>query len=536
VSRFLRPYCLLAIAAALLAPGLATPAAAQDTPQPRIVGGTNASPDEYPYQVYLEIDTVNGTFACGGSVLDATHIATAAHCVVDEDAGPYPQVVAAQGVRAWHGGTDRPGGVNDPGYPEMLQAPSVITVSADKRYRRGGRDFVYDSAVLTLAQPLDLDGPSTKAIPLANAADVSNAFTTPLDATITGWGGRFEGDPVGTEVLQEADVPLVTDAVCRDTFGDDIEDTVMICAGDESPPLSRDTCQGDSGGPLAIPGVGSAPSLAGITSFGGVCGAGPGVYTEVDEPATTALLSDDTQTPPPTASAEPTVTGTFRVGEQVTCNTTPVNGSVTEYLWYEFDGADYTRIAPSTRTITLPTSAMGDEVLCDARIEGEESGFFYSVATQSKGPVGPASSGSTGSGSASGPGSTPQGTPLPPGLADIGFGGFPRRASLRRITRRNRHLAGRISCDADCRFRAELILPRRSARKARVRGRPAVVSRVRSSDAAGGRGRTIRFRFRRSTAAKLRRLTRGTVIEVRVTAVDPRGTRRVEKKKLRLKR
>jgi hypothetical protein len=105
---------------------------------------------------------------------------------------------------------------------------------------------------------------------------------------------------------------------------------------------------------------------------------------------------------------------------------------------------------------------------------------------------------------------------------------------LRRVLRRG--LAGRISCDADCGFRASLVLPRRSARKARFRGRTVVVARVSSSDTAGGSGRRIRFRFKRRIARKLRRLTRGTAIEVRVTATDSRGTRRTEKKKLRLRR
>jgi hypothetical protein len=146
-------------------------------------------------------------------------------------------------------------------------------------------------------------------------------------------------------------------------------------------------------------------------------------------------------------------------------------------------------------------------------------------------PVG-GSGGGTGGGS--GGGGTP-GATQPRQLSDIGFGGFPgRRTSLRRVLRRG--LAGRISCDADCGFRAELVLPRRSARKARIRGRVAIVSRVRASDTAGGSGRRIRFGFSRRTRAKLRRLTRGTAIEVRVTAADASGTRRVEKKKLRLRR
>ncbi len=63
-----------------------------------------------------------------------------------------------------------------------------------------------------------------------------------------------------------------------------------------------DTCQGDSGGPLALdtqPGAGKAPKLAGITSFGFFCGVRPGVYTEVSEAGTTALLTSPPVVDPP---------------------------------------------------------------------------------------------------------------------------------------------------------------------------------------------------------------------------------------------
>ena len=128
---------------------------------------------------------------------------------------------------------------------------------------------------------------------------------------------------------------------------------------------------------------------------------------------------------------------------------------------------------------------------------------------------------------------TPAVTP-PKLLSDIGFGGFPRRASLRRVLRRG--LSGRISCDVGCSFRASLVLPRRSARRAGLRGRTVVVSRTRGAVSTGGASRKVRFKFKRSVARRLRRLTRGTALEVRVGAVDPRGTGRTEKKKLTLKR
>ncbi|WAR28106.1 PRS27-like protein, partial [Mya arenaria] len=42
-----------------------------------IVGGTDARRGKYPFQVYL---TANGRFFCGGSLLDADTVLTAAHC------------------------------------------------------------------------------------------------------------------------------------------------------------------------------------------------------------------------------------------------------------------------------------------------------------------------------------------------------------------------------------------------------------------------------------------------------------------------
>ena len=52
---------------------------------PYIVGGQEASISQFPWQVYVEANfEENGNHivgACGGSILDSTHILTAAHCV-----------------------------------------------------------------------------------------------------------------------------------------------------------------------------------------------------------------------------------------------------------------------------------------------------------------------------------------------------------------------------------------------------------------------------------------------------------------------
>ena len=38
-------------------------------PQPRIINGDAASAGEYPAQGFLELDTSEGTFVCGGSLV-----------------------------------------------------------------------------------------------------------------------------------------------------------------------------------------------------------------------------------------------------------------------------------------------------------------------------------------------------------------------------------------------------------------------------------------------------------------------------------
>ena len=43
----------------------------------RIVGGTEATPNSYPYLVFLLIDSL---YVCGGNIFNENTIITAAHC------------------------------------------------------------------------------------------------------------------------------------------------------------------------------------------------------------------------------------------------------------------------------------------------------------------------------------------------------------------------------------------------------------------------------------------------------------------------
>jgi trypsin len=66
--------------ASFLAVALPALVPATPTPHEAIVGGTLAASGEFPFIVSLQR---SGSHFCGGSLLDATTVITAAHCFVD---------------------------------------------------------------------------------------------------------------------------------------------------------------------------------------------------------------------------------------------------------------------------------------------------------------------------------------------------------------------------------------------------------------------------------------------------------------------
>ena len=55
---------------------------------PKIVGGTDAQPGSWPWQVLLDFKAQVGPVWCGGSILNRFWIVTAAHCF---DCGNNPE-------------------------------------------------------------------------------------------------------------------------------------------------------------------------------------------------------------------------------------------------------------------------------------------------------------------------------------------------------------------------------------------------------------------------------------------------------------
>ena len=70
----------MAVARLLLLGSLAALACGQ--PTSRILGGENADTTAFPYAVSLRLDNAH---ICGGTIISAEHILTAAHCVTAKD-------------------------------------------------------------------------------------------------------------------------------------------------------------------------------------------------------------------------------------------------------------------------------------------------------------------------------------------------------------------------------------------------------------------------------------------------------------------
>lgn len=288
----------------------------------------------------------------------------AAHCVVDTETGDYPFIDDPDRYSVLYGGVD-----SDISGGTTMSEETVTRMTVDRHYQRRLDGDEYDTAILTLANPLIFDA-NTSPIALATATDLATArVQASPQATVSGWGDTTSGVDSASDKLKFVKVPLDSDAACRAHYGGDFVASVMLCAGS----TGKDTCQGDSGGPLKID-VGG-PKLAGITSFGDQCGVYPGAHTKVSEPYTRSLLAHPAQPAPPSPSGSPTVSGTLRVGRDVTCNP-PGGGAPSQYFWYLVRDDEATQFEPSTRTVRLPADAAGARVACDVRLENN-GGFAY---------------------------------------------------------------------------------------------------------------------------------------------------------------
>ncbi|XP_059575585.1 transmembrane protease serine 5 isoform X2 [Alligator mississippiensis] len=233
-------------------------ARAQDA---RVVGGSDAAPGRWPWQVSLHLDAQH---LCGGSLVAPEWVVTAAHCVHSYRHLPVSRWQVFAGLVTQAVGWQAIGAV--PG--SILSHP---------RYNDSSHD--YDIALIKLRTPLRFSD-AVHAVCLPPYHQDLPAGTA---CWISGWGYTQPGHAHIAEILKEALVPLISAKKCNGScvYSGELSPR-MLCAGYLDGKV--DACQGDSGGPLVCPDD-LVWRLVGIVSWGTGCAEPnhPGVYTKVAE-------------------------------------------------------------------------------------------------------------------------------------------------------------------------------------------------------------------------------------------------------------
>ncbi|XP_018428717.1 PREDICTED: granzyme A-like [Nanorana parkeri] len=205
-----------------------------------IIGGKEAVRHSRPYMVFLK----HGERACGGALIKANWVITAAHCTLPTRAGaPCPRRTI----------------------PPMTSHPTPPTDRGASSRTQLEKNATLNKFVTILPLPNQEENVKPKA-----------------QCSTAGWGVTDVKSNKDSDVLREVNLTIVDNKVCNKAYSKAkpkvIITSSMICAG----PLKKrkdDTCQGDAGGPLICD-----KKFTAIVSFGPKkCGNPkfPGVYTRL---------------------------------------------------------------------------------------------------------------------------------------------------------------------------------------------------------------------------------------------------------------
>ncbi|XP_069738733.1 trypsin-like [Phaenicophaeus curvirostris] len=214
----------------------------------RVLGGEPCAPHAHPGLAQLfQFDQ----FQCGGAILGAQWVLSAAHCRTS-----HIQVRAGAHSLASPSGRE--------------QFAVAVAVSVHPGFEDGDDTYGHDLMLLRVEPPFRFNRyVQPVVLPASPPAAGDNC-------TVMGWGTTSSPQESYPDVPQCLNVTVVDHHECQAVYGTKVTED-MLCAGSDE--AGKDSCQGDSGGPLICSGV-----LQGIVSWGDhPCGqeGKPGVYSQV---------------------------------------------------------------------------------------------------------------------------------------------------------------------------------------------------------------------------------------------------------------
>jgi len=306
-----------------------------------IVNGAPASTAQFPWQVAVQ--TSQHGF-CGGEILNATTILTAAHCVVTVEGTTTPLPASALTITA---GRDN----FNVAPPTSAQSKPVASFRIHPYYNPQTGDD--DVAVLTLASPLNLSGPNAKAIGMI-AEGPTPAAGTP--ATVSGYGQSTvstSGEADGALHQAAQTITNSDDAACAPSGSDS---AVHVCAVTSA----VGPCFGDSGGPLV---TGSPAVLIGVveSTVTEDCSVAANRYANLAAPEIQEFVKGSSAPPVAPRGGGPSMIALWQVGQTATCS--PGNWSGAPSFTYTFVGGGTAQSGPSA-TYALTAADLGHQISC----------------------------------------------------------------------------------------------------------------------------------------------------------------------------
>jgi secreted trypsin-like serine protease len=330
-----------------------------------IVDGEQVSIEHVPWQVAL-LGEVTVLYKgreevlhelCGGAIIGDSRVLTAAHCMFNPTNG---EQLPASDFRIVAGSSN----LDEAPTTEQSVAASNVRVHPYFSYS-AGPGAPDDVAIVTLADPLNLTGPATRAI---GVVAVGSAQSEGAQAGFSGFGQENTVfDPSGE--LNSLGMTLESSEACGGEA-----DALFLCA--HAP--SGSACNGDSGGGLTS--VDGTPMLLGTLSTvqivsGEACRAGAvNGFTNLAAPEIHDFIEDETASPPmaPRGGGGVNITGIPKAGESITCN--PGNWSGDPAFTYTFIDNTTEQVLQSglSAVYQLASAQVNHTVLC--RLQASNAG------------------------------------------------------------------------------------------------------------------------------------------------------------------